>query len=126
AAGISESTAGFEVHSNSGCVGWRRAVQDLRQRGDFFVWRVTRESVNRQSAGVTQQVCERNFFLGGELVVGELPGRKLIVDVLIERNLALLDFFKRGHCRDRFADRTRLKQSLGGDRFVGISVLYAV
>ena len=47
--------------------------------------------MNSGSAGVAQQIRQRNFFLGGEIVIGELPGCQLVVDVFIEGDLSLLD-----------------------------------
>jgi hypothetical protein len=59
---------------------------------------------------VAEEVGERHLLLRRELVVGQLPGDEPEVDVLFEREPALLDFLERGHGGDGLADRAGLEE----------------
>src|SRR5207253_2918397 len=69
---------------------------------------------------------QRDFSLCSEFVIGQLPGGQLVVDVFIERDLSLLNFFQRNHGCYRLADRACLKKSLRAYRFIGLDVLDAI
>jgi hypothetical protein len=75
---------------------------------------------------VAQEVGERHLLLRGELVVGQLPGGQAVVDVLVERELALLHLAQRDHRRHGLTDRPGLKERLGGGRLLRLDILEAV
>ena len=102
------------------------AVQHLLQRGYSFVDGIAGKTVDGKTAGVTEQIGECDLLPGGELVVRQLPGSELVVDVLVKRDLSLLDFFQRDHRGHRLADRACLEQSLYDDWFPGFNVFNTV
>ena len=115
AACIPPARADGDVDAHRSGICGRRAVEQLQQRRDRFPAGVAAEPRDRHAAGVRQQVCERDFLPGGELVVRQLPRRQVGVDVLVERQLPARH---ERECRDRgdrLADRRSLEPCLRVD-----------
>ena len=115
-AGVANLAAGNEVHADR--LGVRRllAVENLRQRRYRLAHGVSGESVDRESGGVTEEAAQRDLLRSGEFVVRHLPALQIVVDVGVERQLAVFDQVKRAGGLNGLADRARLKQRLRCDR----------
>src|ERR1700722_4494591 len=99
-----------EVHAHRRGVGWLLSIQNLDDGRQRRVHVVSGKSVHGEAGGVRHKPTEGYFLVFGELVVGNLPRLQLVVDVFIQRELALSSQRQRGRGRDRLADRARLKQ----------------
>jgi hypothetical protein len=60
-----------------------------------------------------QQLGQRHGLPGGELVVRQLPGPQVVVDVAVQREAAARDERQGRGCRNRFADGCGLEARVG-------------
>jgi hypothetical protein len=72
--------------------------------------------MNGSAAGVGKQFTQGHWFAQSYWVGGEFPSGKKLVNVHIQRDLALLDQPKRRHGCQGLADGAALKHSLGCHR----------
>ena len=75
-----------------------------------------------ETRGVGEQLFERHRRFPCERVRGNLPALEELVDVAVERELALLDEGERSHRRDRLADRSRLEECRRRHRLLRLGV----
>ena len=65
---------------------------------------------------MAQQQTQRDPLGPCKPVFRQRPGPQLAIDVLVQLKHSLLDKSQRNDCRNRFADRCGLKESVGCDR----------
>ena len=113
---IAPERAGNRIDSDRGCVGRLFAIEDLDDCWHCLRRGIAREPMNRKARAVTQDSTKGDFLLPRKFIFGNFPAMELEIHVFVEADFTLLHQAQRGECRDRFADRSRLKESLGCDR----------
>lgn len=116
AAGVFPTASGRRFQADRIGVGGFLAIQDLHERGNSGARGIARKSMHCEPRRVSEQLAQGDDGPRSSRARGNLPRGERLIDVRVERQLALLDEMERSHRGDRLADTPGLEQGLGGDR----------